>query len=133
MDDLDVLEVIIFTKDGFLLTVLAGDDFSDFPRLLAVCVKKLFLERLDALSRADDEESSTRFCGVPFHKLEVKNCIINQLHSIDDWKLIDLEVDIFDLHSAKVLSMSLDSKACDVRGTMALVLLGEGGSILIKL
>jgi len=39
VNDLNIFEVIIFTEDGFLLTVLAGDYFSYFPRSLAESVK----------------------------------------------------------------------------------------------
>jgi len=91
------------------------------------------LEWLDALWGTDDEEASTSFSRVSFYKLEVKNSIIDQLHSIDDWQLVYLEVDILDLHTTEVLGMALDSKTCDVRSTVAVVLLSEGSSILIKL
>jgi len=124
--------LIIFAKEDLPLSLRTGNNLANFPRLLTIGPKQLVLERLYACRRHHDQQPTTRLSRIAFKEFEIEHFLVDELHPVDDWQLVDLVVYVGLLHVAEILGMASDAEARHVSGAMAAVLLGEACRISIQ-
>lgn len=78
------------------------------------------------------EQAATCLCRVALCKPEIKNALIDLFHAVNYWQMRDLHVDVSFLSRAKILSVTSDPEARNVRCSMCTVFAHEICSIFIE-